>query len=142
MSTGVLRYVNAGHDVPLLIRRNPDEVLRLEQSGPVFGLQESPRYVEGVVQLRNGDRIAFTQGIVDALASQDGNRAESTLIELARDNRTSSAFSIANRVLAECGETRLDQSVFVACVDELRPFEFASAAMQTSTSYFGTKENS
>lgn len=40
-STGILRYVNAGHDAPILIRSNPNEVLRLEKGGPVFGLQES-----------------------------------------------------------------------------------------------------
>ena len=132
--TGVLRYINAGHDAPLLIRRNPDEVLRLEQSGPVFGLQESPRYVEGHVQLRNGDRfIAFTHGIIDCLAAQSGPSAEHNLISLVRRSRNSSAAEVANRVVAECQyvrpESRLDQSVFVAAIDDIITPTYAGAAM-------------
>jgi sigma-B regulation protein RsbU (phosphoserine phosphatase) len=132
--TGVLRYINAGHDAPLLIRRNPDEVLRLEQSGPVFGLQESPRYVEGHVQLRNGDRlIAFTHGIIDSLAAQIGPSAEHNLISLVRRIRNSSAVELANRIVAECQylrpESRLDQSVFVAAIDEIISPTYAGAAM-------------
>jgi sigma-B regulation protein RsbU (phosphoserine phosphatase) len=120
--SSVLRYINAGHDAPLLVRSDPEEVVLLENGGPVFGLQESPRYVEGRVQLKPGDRlVAFTQGIIDSLASA-GRSAESALISQVRKRRHTSAAEIAQRIMAECEaarcEVRVDRSVFVAAVDD------------------------
>jgi sigma-B regulation protein RsbU (phosphoserine phosphatase) len=75
-NTKTLRYVNAGHDAPVLVRRNPDQILRLDKGGPVFGLKESSQYTEGIVTLRSGDRlIAFTQGIIESLSGLNGRSA-------------------------------------------------------------------
>jgi sigma-B regulation protein RsbU (phosphoserine phosphatase) len=119
----VLRYVNAGHDAPILIRRNPDEIVRLEEGGPVLGLRESSGYAEGSVVLRKGDRlVAFTQGVLDSLANHDGQSAEKVLIGITRNETSSSAFRIAHRIVAECERTRagrkLETSVFVAAVNK------------------------
>jgi sigma-B regulation protein RsbU (phosphoserine phosphatase) len=116
--TGLLRYVNAGHDAPLLVRANSDQVPRLDQGGPVFGLRESSHYTETVIPLRSGDRlVAFTQGVVDSLAIHPGG-AENAIISLAR-GRSLSAFQLAHRIVAECEATgsgaRAEKSVFVAC---------------------------
>jgi len=117
--TRTLRYVNAGHDAPLLVRENPYQVLRLDEGGPVFGLRESPHYSEGVVALKKGDRlVAFTQGVIDSLASHNGG-AESALVSLARSRMNTSAFQLAQRIVAECESTRsgrrMEKSVLVAC---------------------------
>ena len=125
-ATGVLRYINAGHESPVLIRSNPEEVLRLEKGGPVFGLQEASRYTEGAVHLRKGDRlVAFTQGIIESLAAHYRRSAESVLISLTRTRGNSGAAQLANRIVAECEYARsqplFDQSVFVASVDDVIP---------------------
>jgi sigma-B regulation protein RsbU (phosphoserine phosphatase) len=122
-NTKTLRYVNAGHDAPVLVRRNPEQVLRLDKGGPVFGLKESSQYSEGIVTLRSGDRlIAFTQGVIESLAVLNGRNAESALISLTRSRRTWSAFDLANRIVAECEHAHsactLERSVFVASVEE------------------------
>jgi len=119
MDKRILRYVNAGHDVPILVRTNPDQVLRLDAGGPVFGLRESVHYAEGVVPIRKGDRlVAFTQGVVDSLASHKGG-AENALISLARSRMNTSAFQLAQRIVAECESTRsgrrLEKSALAAC---------------------------
>jgi hypothetical protein len=43
----ILRYCNAGHRSPLLVRSNPHEVFRLEKGGPALGLAQAARYREG-----------------------------------------------------------------------------------------------
>ena len=122
-NTCSLCYVNAGHDAPLLVRRNPDEVLRLNRGGPVFGLKESPEYSLGFVTLRAGDRlVAFTQGVIESLAALNPLSAEKALVSLARKQRVANAFELASRIMAECEEARssdkLEKSVFVAAIAE------------------------
>jgi sigma-B regulation protein RsbU (phosphoserine phosphatase) len=124
--TRTLSYVNAGHDAPLLVRRNPDEVLRLDQGGPVFGLKESSEYSSAAVKLRGGDRlVAFTQGVVDSLAALSCRSAENVLVSLARKQRVANAFQLASRIMAECegGQSActLEKSVFVAAVEQSMP---------------------
>jgi sigma-B regulation protein RsbU (phosphoserine phosphatase) len=138
----VLRYVNAGHGAPVLIRRNPEEVLLLDGGGPVFGLQESPVYMERVVRLRIGDRlVAFTHGVVEALADRNPRSAESLLISLVRRNRRLKAIDLANQIIRECehlrSETRLDQSVFVASLEDLIPSSYGTAAMHAQLGLVG-----
>jgi serine phosphatase RsbU (regulator of sigma subunit) len=120
-----------------LIRHQPDEVLVLEGSGPVLGLQEAPAYAEGSVKLRSGDRlVAFTQGIIEALAAKTLRSAESVLIAMARHSENLGPAQLANRIVAECESarqgTQLDKSVFVACADDLPSASYGSQAMRAS----------
>lgn len=65
-NTRVLRYVNAGHQPPIVIRRDGSTVL-LESGGAPVGLFPTWEYVEGTVQLEPGDLIlACTDGVVEA----------------------------------------------------------------------------
>lgn len=133
--SGILRYVNAGHDAPVLIRSDPDEVFRLEQGGPVLGLQASPRYTEGFIHLKTGDRlVAFTHGIIDSLACQNNGSAESALISLARSHSRSNAAELASLIDAECDDSRseiqLDRSVIVVSVNEIVPSTYSGAAIE------------
>ena len=70
-STRILRYVNAGHNPPVVIRRD-GSMHCLETSGPPAGLFADSEYGEGSVKLEAGDLvIAFTDGLIEA-ANQDG----------------------------------------------------------------------
>lgn len=65
-STRTLRYVNAGHPPPMLIRRDHSSVL-LEAGGAPVGMFPAWRYEEGVVELQAGDVIvACTDGVLEA----------------------------------------------------------------------------
>jgi len=124
----MLRYINAGHDAPILIRRSPERVLHLQASGPVFGLQESPAYEEGCIQLRNGDTlVAFTHGIIEAMADQNIRSAEKVIISLVRLGENLKAVGLAQRIISECEracyDARTDKSVLVARLDDLAPAE-------------------
>ena len=62
---GVIRYVNAGHDHPFIVR--PDGSLEdLVAGGTVLGLLESSRYEEAEAPLRPGDRLVlYSDGVTD-----------------------------------------------------------------------------
>jgi sigma-B regulation protein RsbU (phosphoserine phosphatase) len=66
-TTRTLRYVNAGHNPPIVIR--PDHsMIRLQAGGVPVGIFPSWTYEEGMVQLRTGDRIiAYTDGVTEAV---------------------------------------------------------------------------
>ncbi len=70
-STRILRYVNAGHNPPVVIRRH-GSMYCLETGGAPVGLFADSEYGEGSVQIETGDLvIAFTDGLIEA-TNQDG----------------------------------------------------------------------
>jgi phosphoserine phosphatase RsbU/P len=65
--TRMLRYVNAGHNPPMVIRRD-GSVVWLESGGAPAGMFSDWNYEEGVVALNPGEvLIAWTDGVVEAV---------------------------------------------------------------------------
>jgi phosphoserine phosphatase RsbU/P len=70
-ATRTLRYVNAGHTPPIILRRN-GSIDTLETGGAPVGMFPDSSYEEGAVQLDPGDVvITYTDGVVEA-ANQSG----------------------------------------------------------------------
>jgi sigma-B regulation protein RsbU (phosphoserine phosphatase) len=70
-TTRTLRYVNAGHNPPMIIHRD-GSLTWLETGGAPVGMFPDWTYEEGDVQLRPGDLIlAYTDGVIEA-ASPSG----------------------------------------------------------------------
>ncbi len=68
--SGLLSYINAGNEPPLLIRGGMVETLAV--SGPVVGVIPQVRYGVEEVSMQPGDTLlAFTDGITDALNGED-----------------------------------------------------------------------
>jgi phosphoserine phosphatase RsbU/P len=68
-TTRTMRYVNAGHNPPMVFRKSRD-IVRLDIGGPVIGLIVGCTYEEGEVQLQSGDvLVAFTDGVSEAMNS-------------------------------------------------------------------------
>jgi phosphoserine phosphatase RsbU/P len=66
-ATRTLRYVNAGHNPPLVIR-DGRIVARLEADGPPAGVFSDSEYRERAIQLAPGDLlVAYTDGVTEAL---------------------------------------------------------------------------
>jgi phosphoserine phosphatase RsbU/P len=64
--TQTLRYVNAGHTPPMLIRQD-GSVVWLETGGAPVGMFTDSIYEEGFVQLNEGDLfVAYTDGVIEA----------------------------------------------------------------------------
>ena len=65
-STRRLHYVNAGHNPPIVIRRD-GSVQKLEAGGAPVGIFPEAGYEAGTVQLHSGDLVvAYTDGVVEA----------------------------------------------------------------------------
>jgi phosphoserine phosphatase RsbU/P len=65
-TTRTLRYVNAGHTPPIVLRRD-GSIDMLEMGGAPVGMFPDSSYEEGVVQLDPGDVIlTYTDGVIEA----------------------------------------------------------------------------
>lgn len=65
-ATSTLQYVNAGHNAPVILRRN-GSIDWLEAGGAPIGMFPDSKYQEGLVKLEPGDVVvAFTDGMIEA----------------------------------------------------------------------------
>jgi hypothetical protein len=98
--TGILRYVNAGHCPPLLVRGTA-EVLRLEAGGPVLGVLPDARYEYGEVIVQAGDLLViFSDGIIEAADAHQQEFGEQRLISAIERTWFKSPFEICSSILA------------------------------------------
>jgi alkylated DNA nucleotide flippase Atl1 len=88
--TNILRYINAGHLPPLLIRNGTggDRVTeRLQDGGPVLGLLPSAKYRYGETPLDAGDLlIVFSDGIAEAMNKNEEEFGEERIVQIAQRN--------------------------------------------------------
>jgi sigma-B regulation protein RsbU (phosphoserine phosphatase) len=100
--TRKLRYVNAGHNPPILRRKkgNDFEFLRLEEGGIVIGLFPDFPYKEAEIQLEPGDiLVAYTDGISEAMNDKEEEFDEGRLIDAIRRCPDRSAAQISSYIL-------------------------------------------
>jgi len=90
-ATGLLTYVNAGHDAPVLL--GPDRAqARLTPTGPVVGLMPDVAYDLNKVQLQRGDTlIAYTDGVTEARDPDRKFFTEKRLLSILTDPAPSAA---------------------------------------------------
>lgn len=80
LDTGKLRYVNAGHNHPVLITDMPSFVRT--RSGVVLAAMEDMPYTENVIEMNRGDKILlYTDGITEAENSRHELFGEDRLLE-------------------------------------------------------------
>jgi serine phosphatase RsbU (regulator of sigma subunit) len=110
--TGLLHYVSAGHETPLL--RKGDHCLRLDAKGPAMGLFQGATYELRDVQLDPGDvLVIFSDGIIDARSPSGDpfgmDRLESMLLAMS-DSLT--ADQIASEIKTNVSEHINDADQF------------------------------
>ena len=97
-TSGLLEYVNAGHEPPLLVRQD-GAIERLETGGPLLGVVPGMQYAEGEVQLAAGDTVVlFTDGVTEAMGTSMEEYTESRLQDLVLAERHCSASSLVERI--------------------------------------------
>jgi sigma-B regulation protein RsbU (phosphoserine phosphatase) len=81
-----LRYCNAGHLPPIMLRGD-GSFSRLETSGTVVGLFDGATYDESTIMMQPGDIfVAFSDGVTEP-ENESGEFGEERLIELIRKHR-------------------------------------------------------
>ncbi len=129
--TLMLECVNAGHNAPLILRRNggaAPHVLRLEADGPVVGLLPFAPYAEQSLQLQPGDLLlAYTDGISEAMTHQEEEWGEARMVHAASSADGHSADAVLGAVFREADAFTAgapqhdDMTVLVLKLDALAP---------------------
>lgn len=98
--SGELRYINAGHEAPLLISGGALKT-RLQPTGPAVGMLPDMDFRIEHVMLSPGDSLVlFTDGITDALSPLEERFTEEHLIESASSPAPSARELIQNVMIA------------------------------------------
>ena len=101
METHLLRYVNAGHNPPLLIR-GEEEVIRLGACGMPVGIAAEAPYTEARVELLAGDvLLIYSDGISEANNEAEEELGEEPLIDVVRGHAGATAAELQQRIDAE-----------------------------------------
>jgi serine phosphatase RsbU (regulator of sigma subunit) len=97
-TSGVLRYVNAGHQPPVLVRAG-GRVETLASGGFPLGLVEDAAYQGGATRLGPGDTLlVFSDGISEARDVHGAELGVERLVTLARAGRGLDAGTLAARI--------------------------------------------
>lgn len=113
----VLRFCNAGHNPPILARRD-GSIVRLASGGTVAGVFDEAAYEAGQVDFRPGDRLVlFTDGITDAGSGNGAEFGDDRLLASVRATMALDAARTVGRVFADveafCGVPQDDATVVV-----------------------------
>jgi sigma-B regulation protein RsbU (phosphoserine phosphatase) len=96
-----LVFTNAGHNAPILARRD-GSWLRLGEGGAPLGLFPDWNYGRGEVEFAAGDRLVlFTDGVTEVSNAADEEFGEERLVSVLVENRHLSAGALQERILAE-----------------------------------------
>jgi Stage II sporulation protein E (SpoIIE) len=111
----VLRYINAGHLPPLLIRKNDAgrfEVHRLDQGGgPVLGLLPGATYEQAGIAVLPGDLlVVYSDGILEAANARDEEFGEERILPAIEESWEGSPTEICDAVLSRV-RTFLDKEL-------------------------------
>ncbi|HQR35631.1 MAG TPA: SpoIIE family protein phosphatase [Blastocatellia bacterium] len=99
-----LSYSNAGHNPPLLLRKD-GECFPLEQGGPVLGIFKDQMFDQAEIALASGDRLLlYTDGITEAENENGEEFGEERLLSLLRSHRQLSAQALQQTVMAAVTE--------------------------------------
>ena len=111
LNSGILRYSNAGHNYPLLIRHD-GSVEELPGSDMVLGILPDVQYQLREITIQSGDLLAlYSDGVTEARNKKEQEFGESGLTVFLKNNRVRDPGELIN---ALCGEVRTwcDNSAF------------------------------
>jgi sigma-B regulation protein RsbU (phosphoserine phosphatase) len=99
--TGVCRYVNAGHTDCLLLRAS-GEAVWLKATGTPLGLISGMPYEEAVLQLDEGDLLAFySDGVTEAQDIDESEDGEQRLAEFLRPIAHEPVTALVDKVFSD-----------------------------------------
>ncbi|MBN2414306.1 SpoIIE family protein phosphatase [bacterium] len=98
--TGEFTYCNAGHNPPYRIS-GKGAVEELMAGGLILGMMPDVRFETGSVTLKAGDRIVmFTDGISEAMNSDEEEFGEENIWKIAANNPSCGARELLDRIVA------------------------------------------
>lgn len=122
---GTLTFANAGHNPPLLIRRD-GTVQRLMSDGMVLGVASDAQYDQREVEIGPGDRLVlYTDGIVEAENAAGDDYGDTRLSREAAAHRALAPQELLDALFSgvssfAAGQFADDATLIVASIDETR----------------------
>jgi len=99
--TRALKYINAGHNNPIL-RRSSGNIERLDVGGVPLGILQNASYAAGEVTLAPGDwLVIFTDGLVEAVNFTGEEYGEARLLAILHANTGLAPDLLLERMIAE-----------------------------------------
>jgi sigma-B regulation protein RsbU (phosphoserine phosphatase) len=99
-TTNLLEYVNAGHNAPVL-RRRDGTLERLEEGGLPLGVFAEWAYNHGSVTLNPGDNmVVFTDGVIEAMNESGAEFTEARLLDILRRSTRPTAGELLKYLVA------------------------------------------
>jgi phosphoserine phosphatase RsbU/P len=93
--SGLVTYVNAGHNPPLYYNSAQSSLTRLMPTGMVLGIEPEVHYGQGTLTLLAGDfLLLYTDGLIDAINAQGQEFGMDNLEKIVYENRTAPAEEI------------------------------------------------
>lgn len=110
--TGRLRYVNAGHNPPILLSNQKGKPIdKLPRTGMALGVSETATWQQKLLKFSPGDvLVMYTDGITEAHSRQGLLFSEGRLEDVVRDHRQGTAAEIMNTILGEVNQFTQDAS--------------------------------
>ncbi len=100
---GRLRFVNCGHNPPLLIPAGSGEVQRLAPTGPMVGLLPGATWSEGSARMDRGDALViFTDGLVEAESRAGEEFTDAAILRVVREHPGQGADHLFEQILVGC----------------------------------------
>jgi hypothetical protein len=100
-ATGMLRYVNAGHAAPMLVRHAQNNIERLDEGGPVLGLLPNACYSAGTVVVDAADMlILYTDGISETSNQEEQEFGEQRIEQMVANHSAASPAELCDRILS------------------------------------------
>lgn len=100
LRTGRLKYSNAGHEPPIIVRRGGQPEQLSVPAGFLLGVEEESSYQTMEIELEPGDRlIVYTDGVTEAVNAGGEMYSQANLMAAARSCSSLCAEEIAKEIL-------------------------------------------
>lgn len=98
--TGLFLYSNAGHNPPLFVRSESDEIIYLDSTGPVLGPSPTADYTMENINFSTGDTLViFSDGVTESTDDNFNPFGDEKLEELVVKNKNLSAKEISYKII-------------------------------------------
>jgi sigma-B regulation protein RsbU (phosphoserine phosphatase) len=106
---GRIRYCNAGHNPPYLLRRTGD-LVTLEVSGMPLGILPELKYETSEVEIASGDvLLLYSDGITECMDRREDQFGEERLKEVLRESAEGDAHAIKGAIFSAVDTFRQDE---------------------------------
>jgi sigma-B regulation protein RsbU (phosphoserine phosphatase) len=94
-----LTYVNAGHNPPVMLRREGHGVILLEAKGIALGVIPNIELDEKEISLQEGDLVVlYTDGVTEAINDREEQFGQQRLVRLIEEGRNLSAQELVTQI--------------------------------------------